>query len=123
LTTPTSAVNRWAPVHLTLPGLRHRYPALVTRRHRRRGPLVARLAWPTLVLLGADLIDRWARRPDSTVLLPVITLDDGTAHVVRRFGDRNTPVDAVPADLDGLYTLAGPLWPWRLAQPSGLLGT
>jgi hypothetical protein len=38
-----------------------------------------------------------------------------------RFGDRNSDVQPLPADTNGLHTLAGPLWPWHVTrQPTPL---
>ncbi len=97
-----------------IPGLPYSYPAQVTHHH---GQVVVRLAWTTLVRLAADLLRRLPHHTTAGVLPPVICLHDGQAHLIRRFGGRDTPVVPLLADADGLYRLDDPSLPWIVAAP------
>ncbi|MEU1811051.1 hypothetical protein [Micromonospora aurantiaca (nom. illeg.)] len=99
---------------MRIPGLPDSYPAQVTHHH---GQVVVRLAWTTLVRLAADLLRRWPHQATTGVLAPVICLHDGQAHLIRRFGDRDTSVVPLLADADGLYRLDDPSLPWIVAAP------
>jgi hypothetical protein len=111
-TVGTSRRPRWTPAWIRLPNLPAPYPALVATRRRRQTNPIARVSLPVLQRLAGDTIDRWHTDPEPGRLLPVITLHDGDVHILARFGDRDTPAEPLPPDADGLYRIAGPLWPW-----------
>ncbi|MEV0734088.1 hypothetical protein [Polymorphospora sp. NPDC050346] len=73
------------------------------------------MTWPVLARLAVDLVGRWRDRRDLTLLPAIITVHDGQAHAIR-FGDRDGDVQPLPADADGLHTVAGPLWPWQVTM-------
>ncbi|MEV0610968.1 hypothetical protein AB0I61_31900 [Polymorphospora rubra] len=115
MTAPQPTHARWIAARVTLAGLPGSYPALVALRRRRAGHPVVRVTWPVLARLAVDLVGRWRDRRDLTLLPAIITVHDGQAHAIR-FGDRDGDVQPLPADADGLYTVAGPLWPWQVTM-------